>query len=254
MMRGFTPLIGITADLAGGHGEHPICAEPALFLPKRYTTAVERSGGVPLVLPFTVAKTALRRYLDSIDGLLISGGNFDIHPRFYGERSITKLGKLNPERTDFELNVTRLALDRDLPVLGICGGAQAINVVLGGSLYQDIASQCPGAGEHQQGAGKAAIGHLIELKPRTLLRRIMRRRALEVNTTHHQAVKGLGKGLIVNAVAADGITEGIESTRHPFVVGVQWHPERLAHRQEAQRRLLSAFLAACKRYRRGGAF
>lgn len=251
MTRGLTPLIGITADSAGGLGHYPAqAAEPTLFLLKRYLAAVEAAGGAPLILPFVAAKGALGRYLDAVEGLLISGGNFDIHPRFYGEPAIKQLGNLIPERTDFELKLLELALARDLPVLGICGGAQAINVVLGGSLYQDIGAQCPGAGKHRQGEETPCGGHRIDVKQGTRLSAIVRRPSLNVNTSHHQAVKRLGRGLVVNAVAEDGVIEGIESTRHSFVIGVQWHPEVLAPRHPPQRRLMRAFIARCRNYRR----
>lgn len=252
MIRGLTPLIGITADSAACLNDPSPSAESAIFLPTRYIAAVEQLGGAAMILPFTSSKSALRRYLDAVDGLLISGGDFDIDPRIYGERPIKELGRLIPERTEFELKLIGLALERDLPVLGVCGGAQAVNVILGGSLYQDIAAQFPGAGVHQQAAGKNAPGHRIEVKQGTLLRRIVRRPGLNVNTSHHQAIKRLGKGLIVNAAAQDGIIEGIESTRHTFVVGVQWHPEKPARREESRRRLFGHFLANCQRIHRGG--
>jgi putative glutamine amidotransferase len=246
MTLGSTPLIGITADSANGD-RSPTSTEPTLFLPERYTSVVEKAGGASVVLPYTNSRPALRRYLDTLDGLLISGGNFDIHPRYYGEKAIKELGNVIPARTEFEFDLARLALGRDMPMLGICGGAQALNVVLGGSLYQDIAAQCAGAGEHQQSAKKATGGHRVAVKEGTLLRAIVRRGSMEVNTTHHQAVKALGKGLVVDAVADDGIIEGIESVRHSFVLGVQWHPEALAHRQPAQRRLIAYFVERCAR-------
>ncbi|MGH7817439.1 MAG: gamma-glutamyl-gamma-aminobutyrate hydrolase family protein, partial [Candidatus Binatia bacterium] len=139
------------------------------------------------------------------------------------------------------------ALKKDLPILGICGGEQALNVVLGGSLYQDIDAQIPNAAEHEQSEKKTYGGHRVHIPNDTRLRAIVRSATLEVNTTHHQAVKQLGKGLIVDAVADDGVIEGIESTRHRFVIGVQWHPEVLAPRRQGHRRIFSAFVAACKR-------
>jgi putative glutamine amidotransferase len=137
-----------------------------------------------------------------------------------------------------------------VPLLGICGGAQTINVALGGSLYQDIASQLPNASKHQQGKKKETGGHRIQIEPSTRLRRIVRERILEVNTTHHQAVKQLGKGLVINATAEDGLIEGIESPNHSFVLGVQWHPEVLAFRYAHQRRIFSFFVSICRRKHR----
>jgi putative glutamine amidotransferase len=182
--------------------------------------------------------------------LVISGGNFDIHPSYYGEKPIREIGAIKEERTQFELEMTRLALKRDLPLLGICGGAQAINVVLGGSLYQDIAAQLPRASEHEQSKKKAIGGHKVSIAHGTRLEKILQRRTLEVNTTHHQAVKAVGTGLVINATADDGVIEGIESSRHSFVLGVQWHPEVLAPRVIAQRRIFSRFIETCRRLRR----
>jgi putative glutamine amidotransferase len=248
MSSGSPPLIGITADFSGvpsdrNHSQ----SEPTLFLPQRYVSAVEQAGAIPLILPANHSSLGLRRYMNLLDGLVISGGDFDIHPRYYGETPISQLGIIKPQRTEFELELATSALKRDLPVLGICGGAQAINVVLGGSLYQDIAAQLPGAVEHQQSDKKMVGGHRVQVQDGTRLREIVRRQSLEVNTTHHQAIKKLGRGLVVNAVAEDGVIEGIESTQNEFVLGLQWHPEVLAPRQQLQRRIFSAFAAICQK-------
>jgi putative glutamine amidotransferase len=248
-MTNRAPLIGITADsLVNGSGAG--ASEPALFLPQRYCRAIEDAGGVPLMLPYTGANVNLRRLLEPLAGVLISGGNFDIHPSYYGEKPIDGLGVIKQERTEFELELATVALKRDLPLLGICGGAQAINVALGGSLYQDIVRQVPGAGEHQQSARKEIGGHTVHIHPGTQLARIVKRRALEANTTHHQAVKKLGRGLVVNATAEDEMIEGIESPQHTFALGVQWHPEVLAPRNRYHRQIFSAFIAICKRLSR----
>jgi putative glutamine amidotransferase len=242
------PLIGITADLSTDSRSND--DEAMLLLPQRYCRAIENAGGIPLVLPSILSKSSLRRILQRLDGLLISGGNFDIHPAYYGEKPIEALGKVNPKRTESELELARLAVERDLPLLGICGGAQALNVAMGGSLYQDISTQLPNAVEHQVSAKKATGGHDIDVKAGTRLHQILKRRTVEVNTTHHQAVKGLGKGLIVDATAPDGLIEGIESPLHSFVLGLQWHPEVLAPKVPHQKRIFSFFVAICKRVRR----
>jgi putative glutamine amidotransferase len=244
------PLIGITADLLAPDSDASAKQEPTLFLPQRYCRAVQDAGGVPLILPTTTSVAAIRRLLEGVDGLLISGGNFDIHPSYYGEEPIEGLGEIKQQRTEFELQLVSLALRRDLPLLGICGGAQAINVALGGSLYQDIAIQVPGAGQHQQSARKQTGGHPVQIQPGTQLERIVQRRRLEANTTHHQAVKALGRGLVTNATADDGMIEGIESPRHVFALGVQWHPEALAPRNPHHRRIFSGFISICKSFAR----
>ncbi len=242
MTRRKPPAIAITADFAAGDAQ----TEPTLFLAERYYRAIEKLGALPVVLPPLATAAALRQALDRFDGLIISGGGFDIHPSYYGEKPIRQLGAIKAQRTEFELDIAAAALKKDLPLLGICGGEQALNVVLGGSLYQDIAAQVANAGEHQQSAKKTRGGHRVRIADGTRLRAIVKRSSLEVNTTHHQAVHRLGKGLIADAVANDGIIEGIESTNHTFVLGVQWHPEVLAPRRQGHRRIIEAFIAACR--------
>jgi len=242
-----SPLIGITADLSGiSENRTQVAQEPTLFLPQRYYHAVQQADGMAFIVPPVGSRSALHRILQRLDGLLISGGNFDIHPSYYDEKPISGLGVIKKARTEFELELVDLALSQDLPLLGICGGAQAINVALGGSLYQDIATQLPNASKHEQGAKKDKGGHPIEIHSGTRLRRIIQKQTLEVNTTHHQAIKKVGEGLVVNATAKDGLIEGIESPSHRFVLGVQWHPEVLTGKDLYQRRIFSSFVAASK--------
>ena len=247
-----TPLIGITADLSSvpAKGTNPT-QESTLFLPQRYCRAIQEVGGIPLILPPIASQRGLRRILQHLDGMLISGGNFDIHPSYYGEKPIRALGEIKKDRTEFELELVDLSLKEDLPLLGICGGAQAINVALGGSLYQDIATQLPNATQHEQGTKKDKGGHPILIHSGTRLRQIIQRQTLEVNTTHHQAVRRVGKGLVVNATTEDGLIEGLESSNHRFVLGVQWHPEILARKVPSQRRIFSSFISASRRFHRG---
>lgn len=237
------PVVGITADF--GEADARTKCEPTLFLAQRYYRTVERMGALPMVLPPLASAFAIRRALGLLDGLLISGGGFDIHPSYYGERPIRQLGTVKAQRTEFELDIAAAALKKDLPILGICGGEQALNVVLGGTLYQDIGAQVANASEHEQSDKKNCGGHRVQIPYGTRLRAIVKQPSLEVNTTHHQAVKQLGKGLIIDAIADDSVIEGIESTRHTFVLGVQWHPEVLAPRRQGHRRILTAFIDAC---------
>ena len=246
-MTSGAPVIGITADVSPASAKLAKKAKDStVFVPERYLAAVKRAGAIPVVLAPCAATSAVRRLLTMLNGLILSGGDFDIHPRYYGEKAMEQLGTIKRARTEFELEIASGAMDRDLPVFGICGGAQAINVVLGGTLYQDIAVQL-GARGVEEHTSKNAHGHAIRIRPGTRLFEIVRCPRMRVNTSHHQAVKQLGRGLTINAVAADGVIEGIESTRHSFVLGVQWHPEVLAPRQKLQRRLFSSFVAFCKR-------
>ena len=244
MNRSTPPVIGITADVDGDHKNHSPGAK--IYLLERYFHALERAGAAPLILAPIASKAALRRLVALLDGVVLSGGDFDIHPRFYGERPIEALGTIKAARTQFELDLAAAALATDLPLLGICGGAQAINVVLGGSLYQDIAAQLSHVGAREHTSKNRDGGHFVQVTSGTRLSSIVGRSKLRVTTSHHQSVKRLGRGLIVNAVADDGVIEGIESAAHSFVIGVQWHPEVLIQRQSAQRRIFSAFVAECR--------
>ena len=245
-----TLFIGITPDWSTSQSPSAR-EEPIIFLSDRYTQAILKAGGIPIVLPIHSSRRAIQKALESLDGILVTGGNFDIHPTIYGEEPLEGLGQVKEERTQFELELISLSLERDLPLLGVCGGEQAINVALGGSLYQDIATQVPFVIEHQQRTPKDQKGHQIKLHQGTKLKQIVGCETLGVNTTHHQAVKKLGKGLITNASSEDGIVEGIESNNHSFVLGVQWHPEFLIDKDSAQLRIFSTFTSIAGKKLRG---
>jgi putative glutamine amidotransferase len=246
-----SPLIGITPDSStAAPNSSRARPEPVIFLLERYLRAVLEAGGIPLVLPLMPSKRAIAEILAPLDGILVTGGNFDIHPGIYGEEPLEALGQIKENRTEFELELIALALKRKLPILGVCGGAQAINIALGGSLYQDIATQRSGAMEHEQGALKERGGHIVTVHAGTKLQRIVGRERIEVNTTHHQAVRKLGRSLVVNATAADGVIEGIESKDHSFVLGVQWHPEFLTQRDISQKKIFASFISACRAAKR----
>lgn len=237
------PRIGLTPDYETATSGR---RETLIFLREHYPKVILEAGGIPLLLPITGSRKAIQAMLDSLHGILVSGGDFDIHPKYYGEKPLAVLGKIKETRTEFELDLITLALKKELPILGVCGGAQAINVALGGTLYQDIPSQIPDAIAHQQGELREVGGHQVRVYEGTRLKQIVGRDTLEVNTTHHQAVKTLGKKLIVNAGTEDGVIEGIEGVNGFFVLGVQWHPELLAHGDTSQKKIISAFVAACR--------
>jgi len=214
------PVIGITLDSEepGGYSKLPWYA-----LRENYADAVTAAGGLPLPLPHEPDRA--EDYLNLIDGLVITGGAFDVDPSLFGagDRHPTVITK--DRRTAFELAVTRGALERDMPVLGICGGQQLLHVVLGGQLIQHIPDEVPEALAHEQPNPRDEPGHGVAVKPDTLLHRIVGRDSLEVNSAHHQAAKGEPDGVVINAIAPDGVIEGIEATGKSFCLGVQWHPE-----------------------------
>jgi putative glutamine amidotransferase len=213
-----------------------------------YAWCVAEAGGVPYVLPSVGTDADLaERYLDSADGLLFSGGE-DIHPSLYGERVLEKCGPIDEQRDRFEMALFRGALERGVPVLGICRGMQLIVVASGGSLYQDLSycerADAGHAGTWQQSGAMPSV----RLLPGTLLHQIMGEEHVSVNCHHHQLIKRLDQGCRVSAVSPDGMIEGVEVTGPPFVLGVHWHPERLAAGDLPHRKLFEALIRAASEY------
>ncbi|WP_434389049.1 gamma-glutamyl-gamma-aminobutyrate hydrolase family protein [Melittangium boletus] len=220
------PNIGITPDFSASRPEAPFAAYE---LKAAYAEAVLRAGGLPLVLPYVDDPACVEAYLDRISGLLVTGGAFDIPPESYGDTPREGLGPLKLSRTAFESALMRGALKRNMPVLGICGGMQLLNVVLGGTLFQDIGREVPGAHGHTQEHDRSQPQHPVEIRDGSLLAEALGRGQLMVNSTHHQSVNKTGEQVLVSAVAPDGVVEAIESTQYVFAVGVQWHPELMLH-------------------------
>jgi putative glutamine amidotransferase len=236
------PMIGITCDLDLGTGREARAPGRGVHvLYDDYVQAVLASGGLPVLLPAVMSGESRAAYAQHLHGLLVPGSPADIDPACYGEEPHARLGPVNPLRTDFELQLVTLALRRELPVFGICGGAQVLNVALGGSLYQDIPSQVAKAYKH---SGFSERAHTVDIVAGTRLAAILGIREMRVNSLHHQAVKVPGRGMVASASARDGVIEAVEISSRPFVVGVQWHPERLFVADEAAQQLFSAFVQA----------
>jgi len=231
------PVIGLTLDHEppGGWSKFPWYA-----IRENYCNAVRHAGGLPILLPHD--PDAASDYVERIDGLIVTGGGFDVDPALFGAPTRHPTVTTKDRRTAFELAATRIALSREKPVLGICGGQQLLNVALGGTLIQHIPDEIPGALPHRQPNPRDEPGHAVRVIPGTVLHRITGAERLAVNSAHHQAVKEAGPGLVIDAVAEDGVVEGIEDPRHRFCVGVQWHPEFEIN--EADRRIFRAFIEA----------
>jgi len=236
------PIIGVTCDLDLGTGrESRAPGRKIHILYDDYVQAILSSGGLPVLLPPVLGAANRTAYVEHLHGLVIPGSPADIDPACYGEEPHQRLGPVNPLRTNFEIQLARLAVTRGLPVFGVCGGAQVLNVALGGSLYQDIPSQIPKAYKH---SGFSEPAHTIDLVPGTRLATIVGAHELRVNSLHHQAIKVPGHGLVVSASARDGVIEAVEIPDQPFVVGVQWHPERLFIEDKTAQQLFTAFVQA----------
>ena len=240
------PIIGVTPDFNAGDRKDMGGKTPTYFLAARYLEAIEAVGGLPLVLPLVADAFRQRLLLSQIDGLLVTGSGPDLPPELYGERQRFQFRRMSRQRSTLELGLAKLAFRSGIPTLGICGGMQSMNVALGGTLIQDIPSQISNSISHQPPRRATRPAHAIEVVRQSLLGRIAGRATIQVNSSHHQSVKRVARPLVTSAVAPDGVIEAIESSSHPFYLGVQWHPEFLYSRDPIQKRLFQALIKAAK--------
>jgi putative glutamine amidotransferase len=230
--------IGVTLDLdeAGRYQ-----------LPRAYADAVLAAGGLPLPIPFGDRGVA-GAYLALCDGLLVTGGAFDVPPERYGARRSPACGPVKEERTEFEWAICEAALAGRIPLLGVCGGMQLMNVVRGGTLWQDLPSEAGLA--HEQAPPTDRPSHEVAIVAGTLLASLVGPAPLPVNSTHHQAVSRPGAGVLVSGRAPDGVVEAIELPDLPFALGVQWHPEAAGRHEPRHLALYQGLVAAARDRRR----
>jgi len=232
------PIIGIGSDVLQKKGERE-----RAFAYTTYVDSLRRAGAVPVVIPPQPENA--EEIVDGLDGILLAGGD-DCDPTAYGEQPHPSVEPMDPRRQSNDLTLARVARQRGIPTLGICLGVQMMNVAAGGTLIQDIDSEL-----------RTDIGHASEPSDRhrhdilveegTRLASIIGEQDLNVNSSHHQAIRHVGEGLRVTALAPDGIIEGLEDPKHPFYVGVQWHPEDMPVEKSASS-LFGAFVDAARRY------
>ena len=213
-----------------------------------YVDAIVGAGGLPVILP-PLAPGLAPSLLDAVDGLCIPGGP-DIHPSLYGHDAHEMLGPTEPDLDAFELALVTEALERRMPLLGICRGAQMINVAMGGTLHQHLPACVDGALAHRQDVDLARSTHPVRVARGSRLAGALGSQVAEVNSLHHQAVDRLGEGLEAVAWAPDGVVEAVEGSGDAFLLGLQWHAEGLIERA-GERRLLSAFIASAVERRAG---
>lgn len=233
------PVIGITP----GHMRE----NNKLSLGQGYANGIIKAGGLAVVLPLCAEDGIVESILETVDGILFSGGA-DIDARSFGEENMKCGGKISPERDSFELLLAKRAIARKMPVLGICRGLQLLNVVLGGTLHQDIhTGQAQGdVLKHWQEAPDWYPVHDIRIKAGSRLHRIYGTEILGVNSFHHQAVKDAGNGLSIVAGSSDGIAEAIEGMGGNFIVAVQWHPEDMWQENPVHLKIFEAFIEAAR--------
>ena len=217
----------------------------SLWMLPAYPEGLERAGAIPLLFPFTEDAEALDRLVGLCGGILLTGGQ-DVSPALYRETPLEGLTVSCPKRDALEGAVLSRALERDLPVLGICRGLQFLNAYLGGTLWQDLPSQHPSELAHRQTAPRDQPTHAVNLIDGTPLRGLLGVDTLPVNSLHHQAVRALAPGLRAMAVSPDGLTEAAWLPERRFVWGAQWHPELLYNTDGPSRAIFRAFVEAMR--------
>jgi putative glutamine amidotransferase len=217
------PVIGITIDT---HDEADHYESPA-----SYSTAIERAGGLPLLIPYQSDLSLIPQYVDLFDGIMFTGGN-DLDPALYGQDWHPKAVRIDPARQKFELALLAEVEKRRLPALGVCLGSQLMNVYRGGTMHQFLPEVSrEGALEHRKVGGNL-LRHGVTLDPTSQIGRAIGKPEISVNTYHKQAADKLGRGLRIISKSSDGIIEGFEDPSFPLFVAVQWHPERLIDEPE----------------------
>ncbi|MFH1854084.1 MAG: gamma-glutamyl-gamma-aminobutyrate hydrolase family protein [Candidatus Omnitrophota bacterium] len=226
------PIIGITCEV---NKLKPYFSQFELSCDYRYVRAILRAGGIPVLIPINPYRKEVTKLLQHLDGLVIIGGA-DVHPNFYGEKSTEKVRSVYRGRIYFETWLYKMAQKKKIPVLAICYGMQLLNVIYGGTLYQDIRSNIKDSGNH---CSKKYPQHVVRIQPGSLCHKIFKRSSFFVHSDHHQAVKTLGRSLKISAFSDDGIIEAIEGPSH--TIAVQWHPERQA-KDPVQKQLFRYFI------------
>ncbi|WPC41372.1 gamma-glutamyl-gamma-aminobutyrate hydrolase family protein [Clostridium sp. JS66] len=253
------PVIGICADYSYGLNgvyEGFGCGFDYQLAANDYVKAVEKSGGIPVVIPVFNDLSNIENVIDIVDGIVFAGGA-DIEPKHYGQYIGTKIGQIIPERDRQELQLAKNIIENtEIPILGVCRGYQLLNVVCGGTLYQDL-SEIPLElrnnkiiNHSMKGSPKYNPVHEVKINEKSRFYKIFNKKSISVNSYHHQAIKDVADDFNVSTMSPDGIVEAIELKREDrFVVGVQWHPEMLSERNDEQLLIFKALINACKEYK-----
>lgn len=235
------PIIGITS----AYVKHNHYME-GVYVHHDYHKAVIEAGGIPLILPIAPSDV-LDEYINLCDGFILSGGE-DIDPRFYNESPHPKLGFFYTERDESEIYLTKRIIEKKKPVIAICRGFQLVNVVLGGTLYQDIPSQLSEPIQHVQTINRSKSSHTIDIDKNSKLYALLNESTIFVNSLHHQGIKKLANGLKAVATSPDGLIEAVElkDDTSPLFLGIQWHPESMSQRDDVMKSLFLELVHASK--------
>ncbi|WP_353893050.1 gamma-glutamyl-gamma-aminobutyrate hydrolase family protein [Proteinivorax hydrogeniformans] len=230
-----SPLIGVTAVYDYQRNVH--------WLGDDYCSAISQCGAVPVLIPSSLPQKQVLALVNQLDGLLLSGGD-DVNPLSFGQEPVENMGLVDPLRDNLELTLTKEFMRTQKPILGICRGLQVINIVLGGTIIQDLSSHCKKWIGHSQKGTRSYASHSVEIVRDSLLYSIVDKDTIYTNSFHHQAVDKLGKDLIVNCRSKDGLVEGVEH-KEKQILGVQWHPENLWKNTEENILLFNWLVSNC---------
>jgi putative glutamine amidotransferase len=245
------PVIGITCSIEekeDRNRRYPLIY-PFDYVKRQYYFAIEKAGGVPVLLPNLVNIALIDEILNLLDGLLMSGG-YDVHPQYFGEEILRSNVKITLDRDRFELALVRKARDKGIPILGICRGHQLINVAFGGTLYQDISLRKEFTLEHKiKQSSRFKKRHQVIIKEGSKLFSILRKKEIEVNTSHHQLIKKIAPGFAASALSKeDGVIEALESPEDNYLLSVQWHPE-VSYDEKNSKLLFASLIESSKKRR-----
>lgn len=242
------PVIGISGNILINKG-NTFSGYRRSYVNQDYVEAVLRAGGIPFIIPFNEDLESIREMVEHVDGVILSGGH-DVNPYNYGEDPLLKIGEVFPERDVFDMEIYKTAVKFNKPVFGICRGFQIINVVNGGSLYQDLSYADFVKLKHDQQDNPSQATHSVNFEEGTFLREILGEEN-KVNSFHHQILKDVAPGFKVVAKSPDGVVESIQKiTEDCFVFGVQWHPEMLSVKYEDSQKVFDEFVKKVIEYKK----
>ncbi len=230
------PIIGVLAE---------VDLEQNTKVQNGYIRAIEESGGIPILLPYVKDTDTMERFVSLCDGFFFTGGA-DIDPQRYGEEPKNTCGRIQYARDELEFAVIQIVNKTSKPLLAVCRGAQLVNIALGGTLYQDIPSEINTQISHKQTEPKNSPSHDVQILKSTPLFELMKKTEMTANSFHHQAIKKLGEGLQIMAVADDGIVEAFCLSGERYLRAYQWHPERLYGTDIDNRLIFDDFIRACQ--------
>ena len=238
------PLIGITTSITSIHNDPRYQPFDATYLPHYLVTAVEKAGGIPIAIPILNIDN-LEEITQGLDGLILSGGH-DLDPSYYQEEPHPNLGPIFPARDRHEMNLIRQFYPLNKPILGICRGMQLLNIAFGGSLYQDLSQNPSIQIQHCQSSEMEYSTHSINIAEDSFLKSLISDDN-RVNSVHHQIIKQLAPSLKAIAWSQDQVIEALEDRDHPFLLGLQWHPEYTYNYSPASQAIFNCFIEACQK-------